>query len=43
MMAVRAHQRAEPEVLRYDEAPRLVTRHGEALVEQISIVVRGVL
>jgi NADPH:quinone reductase-like Zn-dependent oxidoreductase len=33
MMAVRAHERGGPEVLRYEEAPRPVARNGEVLVE----------
>jgi NADPH:quinone reductase-like Zn-dependent oxidoreductase len=33
MMAVRAHKRGGPEVLRYEEAPRPVAGKGEVLVE----------
>jgi NADPH:quinone reductase-like Zn-dependent oxidoreductase len=33
MMALRAHERGGPEVLRYDEAPRPVVGNGEVLVE----------
>ena len=32
-MAVRAHERGGPEVLRYEEAPRPVAGKGEVLVE----------
>jgi hypothetical protein len=33
MMAIRAHARGGPEVLRYEEAPRPVAGIGEVLVE----------
>jgi NADPH:quinone reductase-like Zn-dependent oxidoreductase len=33
MMAVRAHERGGPEVLRYEEAPRPFAGNGEVLVE----------